>query len=145
MSQQDRTSIHEAMEQQTISISKAGIVSTLNARCSVIAAANPVGGYYNEMISFRDNVELSDPILSRFDLLCVIKDKANDEVDGKLASFVINQHIKSHPYMEIYEKPLEQLEEDKIHTIFENNADFIKEYIKYARLKIKPTINPKAS
>ena len=75
MSEQDRTSIHEAMEQQTISISKAGIVTTLNARCSVIAAANPTEGYYNEMKSFRDNVELSEPILSRFDLLCVMKDR----------------------------------------------------------------------
>lgn len=75
MTEQDRTSIHEAMEQQTISISKAGIVATLNARCSVIAAANPIGGYYNETISFRDNVDLSEPILSRFDLLCVMKDR----------------------------------------------------------------------
>lgn len=81
MSEQDRTSIHEAMEQQTISISKAGIVATLNARCSVIAAANPIGGYYSEQISFRDNVELSEPILSRFDLLCVMKDKNDEKID----------------------------------------------------------------
>ena len=66
------------MQQQTISISKAGIIATLNARCSVIAAANPTGGYYNEKLNFMDNVELSEPILSRFDLICVMKDKIEE-------------------------------------------------------------------
>lgn len=65
------------MEQQSISISKAGIVTTLRARCSVIAAANPLQGRYNTQISFNDNVDLSDPILSRFDILNVVRDEAN--------------------------------------------------------------------
>ena len=91
MNDQDRTSIHEAMEQQSISISKAGIVTTLQARCSVVAAANPVGkksilccliewrltfvvgGRYDPQKSFAENVELTDPILQRFDVLCVLQ------------------------------------------------------------------------
>lgn len=80
MNEQDRTSIHEAMEQQTISISKAGIVANLNARCTVIAAANPLQGRYNQTLSFVDNVNLSDPILSRFDIVKVIKDKFDQQI-----------------------------------------------------------------
>lgn len=97
MNDQDRTSIHEAMEQQSISISKAGIVTSLHARCSVIAAANPLGGTYKPNMNFNDNVDLTDPILSRFDLLTVIKDDYEDEVDDALATFVLNSHMKSHP------------------------------------------------
>ena len=77
MNEHDRTSIHEAMEQQSISISKAGIVTSLRARCSVIAAANPINGRYNPSHDFKNNVDLSDHILSRFDILCVIRDDIN--------------------------------------------------------------------
>lgn len=97
MNDQDRTSIHEAMEQQSISISKAGIVTSLHARCSVIAAANPIGGVYQRDRAFNDNVDLTDPILSRFDLLTVIKDEAREEQDDALATFVLNSHMRSHP------------------------------------------------
>lgn len=97
MNDYDRTSIHEAMEQQSISISKAGIVTSLQARCSVIAAANPVYGRYDPSRNFKDNVELTDPILSRFDILSVIRDEVDAHNDKALATFVINSHIKSHP------------------------------------------------
>merc|ERR1712032_330014 len=84
MNEQDRTSIHEAMEQQTISISKAGIVATLQARCAVIAAANPIGGRYDASRTLAQNVNLTDPILSRFDVLCVIRDEADQLQDERL-------------------------------------------------------------
>merc|ERR1719247_900332 len=97
MNDQDRVSIHEAMEQQSISISKAGIVTSLQARCSVIAAANPIGGRYDGSKSFSENVELSDPILSRFDVLCVVRDVVDPESDARLANFVVDSHAKNHP------------------------------------------------
>ena len=97
MNDQDRTSIHEAMEQQTISISKAGIVTTLQARCAIIAAANPIGGRYNSTIPFAQNVELTEPILSRFDILCVVRDTVDPAEDERLANFVVNSHGRAHP------------------------------------------------
>jgi DNA replication licensing factor MCM2 len=97
MNDQDRTSIHEAMEQQSISISKAGIVTTLQARCSVIAAANPIGGRYNSTVDLQRNVNLTEPILSRFDVICVVRDLCNPENDERLATFVVDSHMRSYP------------------------------------------------
>merc|ERR1712003_600759 len=94
---QDRTSIHEAMEQQTISISKAGIVTSLQARCAVIAAANPIGGRYDPSMTFADNVDLTEPILSRFDVLCVVRDTVDPVQDERMARFVTGSHVRHHP------------------------------------------------
>lgn len=108
MNDQDRTSIHEAMEQQSISISKAGIVTTLRARCAIIAAANPNGGRYNSTLPFSQNVDLTEPILSRFDILCVVRDLVDPELDERLASFVVDSHMRSHP------STTEDLEDDEM-------------------------------
>lgn len=97
MNDQDRTSIHEAMEQQSISISKAGIVTTLQARCSVIAAANPIGGRYNSTVDLQRNVNLTEPILSRFDVICVVRDLCDPTNDERLATFVVDSHMRSYP------------------------------------------------
>lgn len=96
MNDADRTSIHEAMEQQTISISKAGIVASLQARCAVVAAANPYGGRYNASLTFAQNVDLTEPILSRFDVLCVVRDIVNPQRDEELARFVVSSHDTAH-------------------------------------------------
>lgn len=135
MNEHDRTSIHEAMEQQSISISKAGIVASLRARCSVIAAANPLQGRYDSSNSFADNVDLSDPILSRFDILNVVKDEVNEDIDYKLSTFVINSHMKNHPYAQKYElTTLEQNKlSDEVPTLPYIEIELLRQYIKYAR------------
>lgn len=88
----DQVAIHEAMEQQTISIAKAGIQATLNARTSILAAANPIGGRYNRKMSLRQNVAMSAPIMSRFDLFFVVLDECNEAVDLHIAQHIVNVH-----------------------------------------------------
>jgi DNA replication licensing factor MCM7 len=98
MDDSDRTAIHEVMEQQTISISKAGISTTLNARTSILAAANPLYGRYNPRISPVENINLPAALLSRFDVLFLILDKANRDTDQQLAKHVTFVHMNNrHP------------------------------------------------
>ncbi|EGO25411.1 hypothetical protein SERLADRAFT_361106 [Serpula lacrymans var. lacrymans S7.9] len=137
MNDADRTSIHEAMEQQSISISKAGIVTTLQARCAIIAAANPIRGKYNPTIPFQQNVELTEPILSRFDVLCVVKDTVDPVQDELLARFVVGSHLRSHPKFEADKEEMDvgtSLDADII------PQDILRKYIMYAREKIRPKL-----
>ncbi|XP_024528680.1 DNA replication licensing factor MCM2 isoform X2 [Selaginella moellendorffii] len=137
MNDQDRVSIHEAMEQQSISISKAGIVTSLQARCSVIAAANPVGGRYDSGKTFALNVELTDPILSRFDILLVVKDTVDPVIDEMLARFVVDSHFKSHPNI-----AKDQTPETAANTDPEIlSQDMLRKYITYAKLYVFPKLH----
>lgn len=99
MADADRTAIHEVMEQQTISIAKAGIMTSLNARCSILAAANPAYGRYNPRKSIEQNVQLPAALLSRFDLLWLIQDKPDPDVDLRLAQHItyVHQHCCQPP------------------------------------------------
>lgn len=138
MNDQDRTSIHEAMEQQSISISKAGIVTSLQARCSVIAAANPIKGRYDNLLSFGDNVELTDPILSRFDILCVVKDQVDPVIDNQLATFVINSHIMSHPSNKKEDVLLPDNYRENKECL---TQEVLRKYIMYARKYVQPKLS----
>ena len=147
MNEQDRTSIHEAMEQQTISVSKAGIVTSLQARCAVIAAANPIGGRYDSSCTLSENVELTDPILQRFDCLCVLQDVVDPVADERLASFVTASHMRCVPTADIArgaELPREQTEKEQ-HAQSPNRAKIIpqqllRKYIQYAKTNIRPVL-----
>ncbi|KAI1857321.1 uncharacterized protein JN550_013301 [Neoarthrinium moseri] len=112
----DQVAIHEAMEQQTISIAKAGIQATLNARTSILAAANPVGGRYNRKTTLRANIQMSAPIMSRFDLFFVILDECNDQIDRHLAEHIVGIH---------------QLRDSAIEPEF--STECLQRYIRFAR------------
>ena len=122
----DQVAIHEAMEQQTISIAKAGIQATLNARTSILAAANPVGGRYNRKTTLRANINMSAPIMSRFDLFFVILDECNESVDRHLAEHIVNIH---------------RFRDEVVQPEF--TTEQLQRYIRFART-FKPEFTPEA-
>src|SRR5947207_7973532 len=118
MDDSDRTAIHEVMAQQTISISKAGITTTLNARTSILAAANPLYGRYNPKVSPVENINLPAALLSRFDILFLILDTPSVEDDERLAQHIAYVHIhEEHPPMDF-----EPLKPQDIRYILNRNA-----------------------
>lgn len=91
----DRVAIHEAMEQQTISVAKAGITTVLNSRSSVLAAANPVYGRYDDFKSASENIDLMTTILSRFDMIFLVRDIREEERDRMICQHVMGVHINN--------------------------------------------------
>ncbi len=126
MDPSDRVAIHEAMEQRTISIAKAGIVATLNSRTSILAAANPTFGRYDEYKNVAENIKkLPVTILSRFDLIFIVKDRPEAERDSAMADRIIQT------VTEEVEPPIE--------------VSLLRKYIHYARTKCKPELSPEAA
>lgn len=123
MDVRDQVAIHEAMEQQTISITKAGVKATLNARTSILAAANPIGGHYDRSKSLKQNINLSAPIMSRFDLFFILVDECNEVTDYAIARRIVDLHSRI---------------EDSIDRVY--SLDDIRRYLLFAR-QFKPKIS----
>ena len=95
MRDEDRSALHEVMEQQTASVAKGGIIATLNARTSILAAANPVDGKYDPYKNILENVALPVPLLTRFDLIFIIRDEADPALDENVARHILDMRAKS--------------------------------------------------
>uniref|UniRef100_A0A8C2C1Y4 DNA replication licensing factor MCM5 n=1 Tax=Cyprinus carpio TaxID=7962 RepID=A0A8C2C1Y4_CYPCA len=130
MREDDRVAIHEAMEQQTISIAKAGITTTLNSRCSVLAAANSVFGRWDDTKG-EDNIDFMPTILSRFDMIFIIKDHHDQQRDMTLARHVMNVHLSARTQTEGVEGEI--------------TLATLKKYIAYCRTKCGPRLSAAAA
>lgn len=126
MRPEDRVAIHEAMEQHTVSVAKGGIVATLNARTAVLAAANPSLGRYEPNRTVAENISLPVTILSRFDLIFVLRDIPNKDSDGRMSRHILEMHRYGRTPAEPQVRP-----------------DLLRKYISYAK-NVKPELSEEA-
>ena len=125
--------IHEAMEQQTISIAKAGICTVLNSRTSVLAAANPVYGRYDDLKSAAENIDMMTTILSRFDLIFIVRDVRDEQRDMDIARHVMGVHIQASDAGRRKERDAEI------------DLKTMKDFVRYCRAKCSPRLSAEAS
>ena len=126
MRSEDRSALHEALEQQTVSIAKAGIMATLNSRCSVLAAANPKFGRFDRFKVLGEQIDLPAPIISRFDLIFIIEDKPSRKKDSELAQHILEIHRSK-----------------DINYVIE--PELLRKYIAYARKHVNPALTEEAN
>ena len=151
----DRSSMHEAMEQQSISISKAGIYASLRTRCAVLAAANPTSGRFQPVsdVPFTSQINLAPPLISRFDIIWLMTDTPNASSDQKIASHIIETRLKGSSELLVKEGTLPDPSRStakgkaakKINGKYEVlPRDFLRKYVAYAKRKYHPKLNEEA-
>ncbi|KAI1812337.1 MCM2/3/5 family protein [Poronia punctata] len=131
MRDEDRVAIHEAMEQQTISIAKAGITTILNARTSVLAAANPIFGRYDDMKTPGENIDFQTTILSRFDMIFIVRDEHTRDKDERIAKHVMGIHMGG--------RGLEEQVEGEV------PVEKMRRYLSYCKSRCAPRLSPEAA
>lgn len=148
MSDSTRSVLHEVMEQQTVSIAKAGIITTLNARTSILASANPIGSKYNPNLPVPQNIDLPPTLLSRFDLVYLVLDRIDEQNDRRLARHLVGMYLEDTPENASNQEILVSVTyaADPFFVLTPiKPVEFLTSYISYARTKCQPKITQAAS
>lgn len=149
MKNEDRSSLHEGMEQQSISIAKAGIMATLKCRCAILGAANPKLGRFDPYESIPDQINMAPSLMSRFDLIFILQDKPEEKRDTNIAGHILrshfagelNEHRKNNPASHV----TEDMVKDAMSTIKPKiDARMLRKYVAYAKRKVFPIMSTEA-
>jgi len=149
MEETDRSSLHQAMEQQEISVAKAGINATLKSRCAVLAAANPKLGRFDEFMPIHEQINMPPALLSRFDLIFSIIDKPNRKIDTDLATHVLRTHKAGEVAENIAKSKKSKHTKKEQDGLMENvmpifEPEFLRKYVAYAKRSIFPVMSDEA-
>ncbi|MCP1661854.1 MAG: AAA family ATPase [Methanocalculus sp. MSAO_Arc1] len=149
MQKDDRSSLHEAMEQQTISIAKAGITATLKSRCALLGAANPKLGRFDEYVGISEQINMPPSLLSRFDLIFIMTDKPEKQRDEAIAQHILKAHSVGELIMQHRKSPIDGVNEEYIERELapvtpEIDPVMFRKYIAYAKRNCFPIITQEA-
>ena len=145
MRTEDKSALHEAMEQQTISIAKAGIIATLKSRCALLGAANPKYGRFDRYEGLADQINMPPALLSRFDLIFVLLDTPNHSLDSRIANHILQSHYAGELSEQRQKLPGSTISEEFVDAEMEIiepviAPEFMRKYIAFARKNVYPVM-----
>ena len=150
MRKEDRDALHEAMEQQTVSIAKAGIMARLNSRCALLAAANPIGGRFDRYETISKQINMPPTLLSRFDLIYTIMDRPNEDMDTKTAEHIIETHYAGEVQARIKNiGKVEEGEKEHFGAVMRTmepavEGDLLRKYVAWSKRNVFPVMSEEA-
>lgn len=149
MKSEDKSALHEAMEQQTISIAKAGIIATLKSRCALLGAANPKYGRFDRYESLAEQISMPPALLSRFDLIFVLLDTPNHALDTRIANHILQSHYAGELFEHREKLPGSSVTEDFVEAEMDViepviEAEIMRKYVAYARKNVFPIMEDDA-